>query len=61
MSILTCIIASPLLAALILAFVPGSYRVIHRGIAILATFLSALLALKMFFWFNAGAEARPAC
>jgi len=56
MSILTCIIASPLLAALVLAFVPGSYRVVHRGLAILATLLSALLGLIMFFCFNAGAE-----
>jgi NADH-quinone oxidoreductase subunit M len=56
MSILTCIIASPLLAALILAFVPGSYRVVHRGLAILATLLSVLLALAMFISFNAGAD-----
>ena len=54
MSILTCILACPFVAALALAFVPGSYRVVHRGVAILATLLSGLLAAKMFLQFQVG-------
>lgn len=53
MSLLTLILALPLLAALALAFVPRSFRVVMRGVAILATFLSALLAIIMFVRFNA--------
>src|SRR5436190_3080839 len=52
MSILTCILATPLLAALVLVFVPRSYRVVMRGVALLATFVSALLAILMFLGFN---------
>jgi len=48
MSILTYILGWPLLAALVLIFVPGNYRVIIRAIAVLATFISAVLAVKMF-------------
>src|SRR5262245_54714084 len=56
MSILTWIIACPLLAAVLLVFVPGSFRVVHRGVAILATTLSAALGLVMFGQFNVGLE-----
>jgi NADH-quinone oxidoreductase subunit M len=48
MSILTYILGWPLLAALALVFVPGNYRVIIRAVAILATFISMVLAIKMF-------------
>jgi NADH-quinone oxidoreductase subunit M len=58
MSILTGIIGLPLLAALALAFVPRNFRVIMRGVALLATLASALLAIIMFVQFNATAP-RP--
>jgi NADH-quinone oxidoreductase subunit M len=48
MSILTYIFCAPLLAALLLVFVPRNYRVIIRAIAVLATLISAALAVKMF-------------
>jgi NADH-quinone oxidoreductase subunit M len=48
MSILTYILGWPLLAALLLVFVPRNYRVIIRAIAVLATLISAALAVKMF-------------
>jgi len=48
MSILTYIFGWPLLAALMLILVPRNYRVIIRFIALLATFTSAVLAVKMF-------------
>ena len=52
MSILTYIAGWPLLAALLLVFVPGNYRVIIRAIAVLATFISMVLAIKMFVQFT---------
>jgi NADH-quinone oxidoreductase subunit M len=55
MSLLTCILAIPLLSALLLAFVPRNYRVVMRGVAVLATLLSALLAVVMFVRFDAKA------
>ena len=48
MSILTYILGWPLLAALLLVFVPRNYRVIIRAIAVLATLIPAVLAVKMF-------------
>ena len=39
-------------AALLLAFVPRSFRVVMRGVAVLATLVSALLAVIMFLQFN---------
>src|ERR1700691_356053 len=48
MSILTYILGWPLLAALLLVFVPRNYRVIIRAIAVLATLIPAPLAVKMF-------------
>src|SRR5579871_6298257 len=54
-SILTYIFGWPLLAALALVFVPRNYRVIIRAIAILGTFISAVLAIKMFCHFVPGA------
>ncbi len=58
MSLLTYILGWPLFAALVLAFVPRNYRVVMRGTAILATLVSAALAIKMFVQFN-GATAGP--
>jgi NADH-quinone oxidoreductase subunit M len=54
MSILTYIFGWPLLAALALVFVPRNYRVIIRAVALLATFISMLLAVKMFCQFVTG-------
>ena len=54
MSILTYISGWPLLAALLLVFVPSNYNVIFRGVALLATFMSMVLAICMFWHFNAG-------
>ena len=51
MSILTHIAGWPLLAALALVVVPRNYRVIIRAIAVLATLISAVLAVKMFCQF----------
>jgi NADH-quinone oxidoreductase subunit M len=55
MSLLTSIFLCPLLAALALAFVPRSFNVVMRGVAVAATFVSMLLALVMFFWFDRAA------
>jgi NADH-quinone oxidoreductase subunit M len=52
MSILTYIAGWPLVAALLLLLIPGNYRVIIRAIAVLATFISMVLAIKMFVQFN---------
>ena len=54
MSILTYILGWPLLAALALVFVPRNYRVIIRAVALLATLISMLLAVKMFCQFVTG-------
>jgi NADH-quinone oxidoreductase subunit M len=54
MSILTYIFGCPLLAALLLAFVPRNYRVIIRAVAVLGTFISMVLAIKMFCEFQPG-------
>ena len=51
MSILTYIAGWPLLAALALVVVPRNYRVIIRAIALLGTFISMALAIKMFCQF----------
>jgi NADH-quinone oxidoreductase subunit M len=53
-SILTYILGLPLLAALLLVFVPGNYRVIIRLIALIATFVPMALAIKMFSQFVIG-------
>jgi NADH-quinone oxidoreductase subunit M len=56
MSILTYILGWPLLAALVLMLVPRNYRVIIRAIAVLATLIPAVLAVKMFCQFVPGAN-----
>jgi NADH-quinone oxidoreductase subunit M len=50
-SILTYIWGIPVLAALALVLVPRNYRVPIRGLAVLATLISAALAVKMFCQF----------
>jgi NADH-quinone oxidoreductase subunit M len=54
MSPLTYIMGWPLGAAIVLLLVPRNFRPVVRGIAILATLISALLAVKMFLQFDAG-------
>ena len=56
MSILTYIFGWPLVAAFALLFVPRNYRVIIRAIAILGTFISMVLSIKMFCHFIPGAS-----
>jgi len=56
MSILTYIFCLPLLTAGLLVLVPRNYRVIIRAIAILATFISMALAIKMFCHFVPGKD-----
>jgi NADH-quinone oxidoreductase subunit M len=56
MTTLSYIFLLPLLAAVVLAFVPRNYVVIMRVAAVAATFLSAVLAVIMFCKFN-GAPA----
>ena len=52
MSILTYIAGWPLVAALLLVIVPRNYRLVIRAIAVLATLVSAVLAIKMFCQFG---------
>jgi NADH-quinone oxidoreductase subunit M len=53
MSALTYILGWPLAMAVLLTFVPRNYRVIIRAGAVLATLISAMLAVKMFVQFAA--------
>ena len=53
---LTSILLLPFLAALVILFTPRNYRVVFRGVALLATLGSLLLATKMFLGYEA-AEA----
>jgi len=55
MSPLTYIVGIPLLAALVLAFVPRAFRALFGFAAILATLASLVLAVILFFQFEAGA------
>jgi NADH-quinone oxidoreductase subunit M len=52
MSTLTYILGWPLFAALLLAFVPRNYRVVMRAVAVAATFVSMVLAIKLFCQFS---------
>ncbi len=52
MSTLTYIFAWPLVAALLLCLVPRSYRFVMRLVAVVATFISMVLAIKMFWRFD---------
>lgn len=58
MSILTHILLWPLVMALVLAFVPRNFRVLFRAGALVATLISAVLAVVMFVSFP-GAAAGP--
>ncbi len=55
MSILTYIIGLPLLAAIVLAFVPRNFAVVMRFVAVATTLVSALLAIVMFARFQTNA------
>ena len=50
---LTYILLWPLVAALLLVFIPRNFKVVFQAVALLATFVSAALAVKMFLQFNA--------
>jgi NADH-quinone oxidoreductase subunit M len=56
MTTLTYIFVLPLLAAIALAFVPRSFSVVMRAVAVAVTFITMLLAVTMFCQFN-GATA----
>ncbi len=56
MTTLTLIFALPLLAAIALAFVPRNFAVIMRAVAVGVTFVTMLLAVLMFWKFDAKAE-----
>jgi NADH-quinone oxidoreductase subunit M len=49
---LVYIVLWPLFGALVLAFVPRTFAVVMRGVAIVTTLISSLIALKMFVQFN---------
>ena len=57
MSVLTYILGFPFIAAVLLTFVPGNFRVIMRAVALAATLVSALLALAMFVRFTPGSTS----
>jgi NADH-quinone oxidoreductase subunit M len=56
MTTLTLIFALPLLAAIALAFVPRNFAVIMRGVTLGVTFITMLLALVIFWQFDAKAS-----
>lgn len=55
MADLTFIIFCPLLAAVLIACLPRTFNVLFRGVAVLATFLSLVGALRVFVGFDAAA------
>lgn len=55
MSTLTYILGWPLAAAVLVAFIPRNFRFAIRLIALAATFVSMVLAVKVFWQFDAGA------
>lgn len=52
MTMLSAIFALPLLAAVALVFVPRNYKVVIRALALLTTFATMLLAVRMFWLFG---------
>jgi NADH-quinone oxidoreductase subunit M len=56
MSSLTYIICIPFVAALVLVLIPRSFRPVLHAVTILATFISAVLAIKTFIQFNPAAS-----
>jgi len=57
MSSLTLIFGLPLLAALVLALIPGNYRLAIRSLALLASLIAMLIAVHTFIHFNGAAAA----
>jgi len=57
MSIVTYIFLLPMLAALLILLIPRNFRFVIRSLALLATFLSLILAVVMFCKFDAGKAA----
>ena len=55
MTMLTCILLFPLLAAIALAFVPRNFAGIMRAVAVGVTFVTMLLDVLMFWQFNGAA------
>jgi NADH-quinone oxidoreductase subunit M len=55
MTTLTLIFALPLLAAVLLAFIPRNFAVVMRLVALVTTFITMLLAVKMFWNFDCAA------
>jgi NADH-quinone oxidoreductase subunit M len=51
--LLPLIVGTPLVAAVLLCFVPRNYRFIMQVVAVAATFLSMLFAFRLFFHFDA--------
>jgi NADH-quinone oxidoreductase subunit M len=56
MTILNSVVLLPLLAAVVLAFVPRNFAVVMRAAAVAVTFVTMLMAIILFLRFN-GAEA----
>src|SRR6266704_667546 len=54
MSLVTYIIALPLLTALVLTMVPRNYRFVMRLLALLATLVTLCLSVMLFCRFNVG-------
>ena len=52
MPLLTSIFAAPLIAALIIALIPRNYRFIIRSVALFATLVSAIQAVRAFVLFD---------
>ncbi len=52
MTLLTAIFAIPLLAALLVAVIPGNYRFVIRCVALAATFAAAALATRLFVLYD---------
>ena len=50
---LTYLIACPLIAALLVVLIPRNFRPVIRGVALLATFISLIFAVKAFVGFDA--------
>jgi len=57
MSLLTYIFLLPMLAALLLLLIPPNFRVVIRGVALLATFASLILAVVVFCKFDGNKAA----
>jgi NADH-quinone oxidoreductase subunit M len=57
MSPLTLIFCLPLAAALVILLIPGNFRFVIRGVALLATLVSMMVALRMFAMFDSAAAA----